>query len=244
LTEASAAAGGPRIGLDPDNGDALNALLDLELEGVAPALAPWGRFNTPVTLRAVDDVAALRALAEGPAHGALCAAATRDAVLLLRPERWPTPPDRIELRRVLCHELAHVLLFQRCAPAGRDRPVAISTWFREGMAVVASEGRPDARRRQRAAGHPDGAALALADAATLGDHPEAAYDLAATLFAAWYEAAGARGLGALCRAMRAGASFEQAHQQAVGQAEAAWLAGALAELARWAGAGSGLRGRP
>lgn len=206
------------------------ALIRREFAAICATLQPWGRFLAPVELCSAPDLDTLRARAGGPTDGVLQAAATATTVVVLAPANWPSPPSGLELRRVLTHELAHALLFQRCAPPGRSAPVALPCWFREGMALVASEGRPDVRRRLRAAQRADLLALADADAAAIAQAPAATYDVAATLFDAWYERFGTRRLRELCRAMRDGHRFGDAFARACGLAESGWLEATAAAL--------------
>jgi hypothetical protein len=224
------ASGGLNLQLAAELHPRIRALLERELDGIAALLAPWGRFVGPVRVRSAESVDALRLLAGGPTDGVLHAAATGEAIALLAPERWTTPPGDHEIVRVLAHELAHALLFQRCSPAGRQTPVALPCWFREGMAVVASEGRPDGRRRIEAAARPDWLALAHADAAAIARAGLAVYDVAATLFDAWFERYGIRSLHALAREMRSGRSFADAFMRACGVDESGWLAETCAHL--------------
>lgn len=208
----------------------LLALLEREFDAIAATLAPWGRFTQPVRLHVAADLPAVRALAGGPTDGILQAAATAEVVVLLEPSRWPTTPPDPALRTVVTHELAHALLFQRCAPPGRSRPVALPCWFREGMAVLASEGRPDARRRIEAASRTDVARLAHADATAIAGEPDATYDVAVTLFDAWLQLYGMRKLGALCREMRNGRAFAAAFASSCGVEEAEWLTATVRQL--------------
>ena len=122
--------------LDPVVADLCRA----ELDHIASSLAPWGRFSFPVTIATAVSMAPLAREASAPVDGLLCAVPEPTRVTLLRPSAWVAPPSRLALRITLTHELAHSLLFQRCAPPDRTIPVALPTWFREGMAVLVSEG--------------------------------------------------------------------------------------------------------
>lgn len=206
------------------------ALLVRELDGLATALLPWGRFNRPVRIRTTTVRHDLRAAASCETELNLHGVAALDGLLLLAPTAWLTPPADHELSRLVLHELAHVLLFQRCAPAGATGASYLPTWFREGMASVVADGPPNPGMRRYLATHPDLDALPGATDAVMTAHPEAVYDAAALLFQAWSDRFGARGLAALCRAMRAGHAFAAAHAQATGQTEAAWLASWLASV--------------
>jgi hypothetical protein len=219
-----------RLRLDEDLDPSVARLVERDLDAIAATLEGWGRFTAPVRLASAPDLAELRLLAGGPTDGPLCAVATPNLVALLEPARWPHPPADHELRVVLTHELAHALLFQRCAPAGRLGAVALPCWFREGMAVRVSEGRPDPGRRLRVAARGDFAALAEADAGTIAADPDAVYDAATTLFDHWMTAHGDRRLTGLCRAMRAGSSFDAAHRAATGVGARAWLQQAVMSL--------------
>lgn len=221
------------------------SLLDRELDAIAGPLRNWGRFSAPIALVSADDPDAIQQLARAPVDGPLCAAATPTLIALLTPARWPRPPSDHELRIVLCHELAHVLLFQRCAPLERTGAVALPCWFREGMALVASEGRPSTAVRRQVAAWTDVAVLADADAALVAADTGRVYAAAHVLFDHWHEHHGIRRLGALSRWMRAGAGFERAYVEATGEGSAAWVAATMTQLRRWAtDNGDPIRGRP
>lgn len=206
------------------------ALLVRELDGLGATLQPWGRFTRPVRLQTTALQADLRAAASCATELHLHGVATLDGLLLLAPTAWLTPPAAHELTRLVLHELAHVLLFQRCAPAGATAAAYLPTWFREGMATVVTDGPPHPGLRRRLAAHPDLDALPGASDAVMTADPEACYDAAALLFQAWSDRFGARGLATLCRAMRSGHAFAAAHAQATGLTEAAWLAGWLTSV--------------
>lgn len=217
--------------LSPD----LAELCTLELDHFADCLAPWGRFLRPVRVASAASMSALIEGASAPVDGSLCAIAELDRITLLAPAAWSTTPGRLQLRTTLTHELAHCLLFQRCAPPGREGPVALPTWFREGMALVASEGAPTREVRRRLGAELGDATLELhkladADAALIGQHAAACYDAAALLFARWYHGFGQRRLGALCRHMRTGHPFAVAFRMACGLSSEAWLAQAVTDL--------------
>ncbi|MSP90927.1 MAG: hypothetical protein EXR79_03840 [Myxococcales bacterium] len=228
-------AAGLRFEAAPDLDPAVLAILSREGDGLARALAAWGRFRQPVRVRTTTTGAALRAAAPCPTDLNLHGLAGLDELVLLAPAAWLEPPADGELVRTLHHELAHVLLFQRCATAGSARAPWLPTWFREGMATVASEGRPPPRLRRHLGAHPALDDLPGAGEEVLGAHAQACYDVAALAFQDWYDRFGGRGLTALCAAMRAGHSFAAAFTRACGQPEATWLAGWLAGLRRDAG---------
>lgn len=223
-------AGSLRLCCDADLDPSILRLLQRDIDAIADTLDAWGRFLAPVRVASAADLDRLRHLADAPTDGPLCAVATPGLVALLEPRRWPTPPADHQLRLVLTHELAHALLFQRCAPVGRQGAVALPCWFREGMAMLATEGRPDSRRRMIAARQVELATLAHADAATIAADAEAVYEAALTLFDAWYEHFGSRRLGTLCRAMRAGLGFDEAHHVATGVGPRRWVDATIASL--------------
>ncbi len=236
---------GLELRLDPQLDADIVSLLERELDAIAAPLRTWGRFSAPIAVVSADDQDALQQLARAPVDGPLCAAATPTLIALLTPTRWPRPPADHELRIVLCHELAHVLLFQRCGPVERSGAVALPCWFREGMALVASEGRPPTALRRQVAGWSDVPALAEADAALVAGETARVYAAAHVLFDHWHEHHGIRKLGALSRLMRAGAGFERAYVEAMGEASGAWLTETMRQLRRWAtDNGDPLRGRP
>lgn len=231
LTLAAGLRFEPAADLDP----AVGALLGRESDGLAQALAAWGRFRRPVRIRTTATAAALRAAAPCPTDLNLHGLAGLDELILLVPAAWRDPPAHGDLVRTLHHELAHVLLFQRCAATGSARAPWLPTWFREGMATVASEGRPPARLRRHLGAHPALDELPGADDAVMAAHAQDCYDIAALAFQDWYDRFGGRGLTALCAAMRTRHPFGAAFQRACGQAEETWLAAWLAGLRRDAG---------
>jgi hypothetical protein len=204
---------------------------------LARLLAPWGRFKRPVRVRTTDDEADLRASAACPTRLSLHAVAGIDEVVLLAPDRWRNRPHEGELALVLVHELAHVLLFQRCAAAGRTTAPYLPTWFREGMAVVAAEGRPHASLRRWLGERPDLERLPGAVDAVMAADPDACYAAGAVAFQDWFDQFGGRGLASVCRAMRAGKAFAGAFEHACKVTEPAWLTewvkGLRVEAARW-----------
>ena len=156
-----------------------------------------------------------------------------DDVWLLRPERWPEPPSDVEVARLLAHECAHVLWFQRATAPGR--PCAyVPTWFREGFAVVVSEGSPRAQHR-RSMADCDLFAAAYADDAGMADLGSTAYEVAAHAFAAWHQQFGARALAGVARAMRAGNGFAASFAAVCAVDDrtfiASWAAGFADEMA-------------
>ena len=201
-----------------------------ELEHLGDCLAPWGRFLAPVTVATVASMRQLARASSAPVDGLLSAVAETQRVTLLCPDAWINPPSRLALRQTLAHELAHCLLFQRCAPPGREPPVALPTWFREGMAVLASEGAPTAGLWRRLDGRGDLHALAGADASLVGQDARTCYDLAHLLFFRWHDTFGARRLGSLSRQMRAGHPFETAFRVACKLPVEIWLAATIAQV--------------
>lgn len=166
--------------------DAITAgLLRTELDAITDPLLPFGQFRGEVAWHGAVDQQTLARAAMAPVDGPICAAATHTTVVSLSPALWPVPPATHELRCALCHELAHVLLFQRCASPGRAAPPALPTWLREGMAIVASEGRPPAARRQFVAGLSHLAEIACADARLVARDPVEVYAAAGVLFDRW-----------------------------------------------------------
>ena len=225
---------GLELQLDPGLDIDVSSLLERELDAIAAPLRTWGRFSAPIAVVSAHDQEALQRLARAPVDGPLCAAATPTLIALLAPSRWPRPPADHELRIVLCHELAHVLLFQRCGPAERGNAVALPCLFREGMALVASEGRPPTQLRRQVAAWTDVPSLAEADAVLVASETARVYAAAHVLFDHWHEHHGIRKLGALSRAMRAGAGFERAYVEATGEASMSWLSATMGQLRRWA----------
>ncbi len=203
---------------------AVQALLDRDLDGIAAALGAWGRFTRPVRLRTTTDQSELQAAAPCVTLLHLTGVANLDGVVLLAPGRWTVPPGPRVLEQALLHELAHVLLFQRCAPPGAETAAYVPTWFREGMATVIAEGPPLPNRRRDLGLHPQLAELPGASDAVMATHPDACYLTAALLFQAWMDRFGAVGLTGLCRAMRAGHNFAAAHERACAMTETTWIA--------------------
>ena len=212
--------------LDP----VLAELCRAELDHIADCLAPWGRFVAPVTIASAVSMNQLAREASAPVDGILCAVAEPTRVTLLRPAAWLTPPSLLALRSTLIHELAHSLLFQRCAPANREHPVALPTWFREGMAVLVSEGPPTAGHMRRLDGRLLLRQLACADASLVGQDARACYDLGHLLFFRWHDTFGSRRLGSLCRHMRAGHTFDRAFGLSCKLPMEMWLTAAIAQL--------------
>ena len=209
--------------------------LEQDLDGIAAELARWGRFSQPVRLRVAHDQPSLRQWAPCSTQLQLAGVASATDLCLLAPSCWPQPPHSRALRQTLLHELAHVLLYQRCSPTAAQRLAVLPTWFREGMACVAAEGPPLPNRRRELAAHPLLGELPNADDALMGREGEASYLLAGLLFQAWLDRFGRTGLHAVCRAMRAGHGFASAHRSACGCDPEGfvqpWLASVRAEAA-------------
>jgi len=204
-------------------GGLLATLLRRELDGFAAALQPWGRFSAPVHVHVAADRGDLRLAAQCPTSLSLRAVAGVREIILLDPLLWtPQPSDR-DIERTTLHELAHVLLFQRCAVAEAAEVAYIPTWFREGMAAVVALGPPHPGQRRAIAAHPLLAELPDADDAIMAAEPAASYEVAALAFDAWMHRFGAPALTALCRAMRAGHGFASAHQRACAMPATAWI---------------------
>lgn len=219
----TAAAAGLLLDVHEPLDPTVRLLLERELDGLASALAPWGRFSRPVQLRTTTDHEDLRAVAPCATSMQLHGVAHLDGLVLLAPSVWIVPPAPRTVELAVLHELAHVLLFQRCAPPEATTAAYISTWFREGMATVIAEGPSSPNRRRELANHPQLAELPSAGDAIMTRHPEACYLAAALLFQAWLDRFGTPVLAALCRAMRAGNGFAAAHERACGVTEIAWI---------------------
>ena len=199
-------------------------------DDVLGGLKAWGTPRRPVLIQSVESFDALNAEATAPVDGLLYGLADLSTVTILAPSRWPDPPDSATLKRVLTHELAHVILFQRCGPPSRTLPVALATWFREGMAVLASDGAPTIRV-YRNVGDPEYWLMnATADAARFAVAAEQCYHVAHLLFYQWFERYGARKLARLCREMRDGASFAEAFHSACETSHEQYLNDTLAAL--------------
>lgn len=217
---------------DADDHGALAALLHREIDALVSALRPWGRYGAPVHLRMAPSQAALRQGAPRPTALNLRALAAVDGIALLDPRLWLPPPTEREITRTLLHELAHVLLFQRCTAAQAQEAAYIPTWFREGMALIVADGAPPPGLRRTIAAHPRLSELPDADDALIALEPHACDQVAALLFAAWMDRFGALGLTALCRAMRSGHAFGAAHEKACAQTASSWTASWIAEVRR------------
>lgn len=204
--------------------------LDLSIEGGSPRMAAllerrwsevchplrrWGCFGRPVTLSLLPTVEALRAAAPRPSVLDLRGVAWVDRVWLLSPELWPNPPEDPELISLIVHELAHVLWFQRSTAPTR-LPAYAPTWFREGIAVLAAQGAPEARERRLLAELPV-AALAYADDRAVAEHGEQVYVVAALLTQTWLDHQGPRGYASLCRELRSGRGFADAFRRVCGE---------------------------
>lgn len=205
-------------GLDP----VVASLCRQERDSLAAALARWGRFRRPVDVRTTADRDVLRSAAGTSSSELLCALATLDTVTLLAPQMWANTPAHGDLYRAVLHELAHVLMFQRCAAPSQQRASSLPVWFREGMAVFVAEGPPSPNLRRQVADRTDLGALTRADAAVMAADSPAVYVVARLLFAAWLERFGDRRYAALCREMRSGVGFRRAHQRACGVSEEAF----------------------
>lgn len=223
---------GLELALDDDLDSQVRAICEREFDGMVATLVHWGRFRRPVRLATVSDRARLVAASPCPTEGLLRAVAGLDSLLLLRPSAWGRAPSPREIELTLVHELAHVLLFQRCAPPDSQREVRLPTWFREGMATVVAEGPPPPGQRRLLADHAALDALLNAEAAVVDQHPTAAYAAATQAFQSWLEEFGSRRLSALCRAMRAGHGFEAAHERACAASAEAWTRQWVAEVRR------------
>lgn len=202
---------------------AVLSCLEREIDGMAAELERWGRFSRPVALRVVGDQDGLRALAPCPTRLQLAGVAAVVELAVLAPARWPLVPTGRQLRQTLLHELAHVLLFQRCVAPEVERPPVLPTWFREGMASVVADGAPAPNRRRELGNHPQLALLPDASDADMVADAEASYLLAGLLFQAWLDQFGRAGLHALCRSMRAGHGFAAAHRHACGRSPEAFV---------------------
>lgn len=208
-----------------------------EADSLGAALSRWGRFVRPVRVSTTNDRDDLRAAAGGPSSQLLCALATLDGITLLAPSKWASPPAHGELYRAVLHELAHVLMFQRCTPAGAAQCRPLPVWIREGMAAFVAEGPPSPNLRRDVAQHPNLQGIARADAKTLATDGSGCYLAARLLFAAWLGRFGERGFAALCRQMRAGQGFGAAHQKAVGTSPDAFVAEWVTQVQREAKTG-------
>jgi hypothetical protein len=202
--------------------------LERDLPRRLARLSPWGRFCRPVKLLLVDNSIELKLLAPRASLLDLRGLAWNDAVWLLRPERWPAPPDPGEWVTLVLHELAHILWFQRSTSPERA-PAYAPTWFREGLAVVAAEGLPPATGRRYLADDAVESA-AYSDDAGIADLGGVVYAVAAQLFAAWWQQHGTRPYASLCRELRAGRGFSAAFLLACEVDDRAFVA---AEAARW-----------
>lgn len=230
----------PRAGLilelDGEVDPAVAGLCHREIEAIDATLSAWGRFRQPVRLGTTEDRAELLAASPCPTDALLCAVARLDRLLVLAPQRWGRTPSPMQLEQTLVHELAHVLMFQRCTPENATREVSLPTWFREGMATVVAEGAPSPAQRRALAQHPALDDLPTADAALMNRWPIDAYACACSMFEDWMASHGHRRLSALCRAMRAGHGFSAAHARACGQDsgtwEKRWVEAVRAEAAR------------
>ena len=207
--------------LASDVDDATRLFVLENAEALGEPLAPWGRFRQPVRIATVHDRQALLAQLAQPSGAELRAVAELDRVLLL----LPLPVD--ELRSLLLHELAHVQCFQRCTPQ-HGRVPYLPTWFREGLALRVSAGRPDPLTRRAQATHPKLALLPTADDALIARDPTATYALAAHMFTAWHDRFGTVGLTGIYAAMRQGhpfaTAFSRACHQRLNEYSDLWLA--------------------
>lgn len=215
-------AAGLELILDDQLDPQVHATCEREFDAMVATLSDWGRYRRPVHLATAADRARLSAASPCPTEGLLRAVAGLESLLILEPSAWGRAPSPLEIEQTLTHELAHVLLFQRCAPPESQREVRLPTWFREGMATVVAEGAPAPGQRRQLADHPALDDLPDADGPLLDQHPGAAYAVATQLFQSWLERFGSRRLSALCRAMRAGHGFEAAHQRACGMVPETW----------------------
>lgn len=218
-------AGDLRLATAPDADAVVRTFWLSEADGLANTLSRWGRFTRSVTLCTTEDRAVLRATAGAETSSMLCGLADLTSVTLLAPHRWTQPPPRLALYRVLLHELAHVLLFQRCAAPNATQPPPLPTWMREGMAEFVACGAPGLSTRLELDGCGDPARLARADAVSVASNADACYVAARVAFADWLAAFGERRLAAMCRAMRGGQTFASAHQAACGVSELEFLNG-------------------
>jgi hypothetical protein len=233
LTDAlRAPAAGLELVLDVRIDARVRQLCEREFEGMAATLSDWGRFRRPVHLVTVRDRAELVAASPCPTEGLLRAMAGLDRLMVLAPDCWGSTPSPMELERTLVHELAHVLMFQRCAPPESTREVRLPTWFREGMATVVAEGTPSPGGRRPLADHPALDDLLDADASVIDRYPTAAYGVACQAFQNWLERFGSRRLSALCRAMRGGHGFEAAHLRACAVSVDDWTRQWVADVRR------------
>lgn len=207
----------------------LQRVLQRDLPAIGQLLHPWGRFAGPVELKLAENLEQMRQSL--PMHSLLDlrGVALTGGVWILRPEAWPEPPSDQELARLLAHELAHVLWLQRTLAPHRPHAY-VPTWFREGFAVVASEGPPAAQGRRKLAGMPLQKA-AYADDAAIAELGSECYLAAAHLFALWHDQFGRRGLSAIQRSLRGGATFAVAFQAACGVSDHAFVAGKTFEIA-------------
>jgi hypothetical protein len=201
----------------------VRSLLGRELDGMARVLSQWGHFRRPVRVATVHSQTELRAAAACPTDLQLHAIASLDGLLLLAPQAWSLPPASHAFEQVVLHELAHVLMFQRCAPVDATTAAYLPTWFREGMATVVAGGAPHPALRRSLADHPALDTLPTATDKQMTDDPDACYTAAALAFQTWMERFGNRKLSALCQAMRNGHRFGPAHERACGETEEAFL---------------------
>lgn len=211
-----------------------NASTDDLLKGAAPAaaraLGRWGGLHEPVTITVVNSHWELEQAVGRPLPG-ISAWARRNQVLLWDPRWWPVSPSaehdpvlaaqirRVQVTRLLAHELTHCLMFQRVGGPPSDPQDRIPFWFREGMATVtAGEGAqwpPPESLSQWLAAHP-GVDL-LADAGRLArTDPAVAYGAAYHGFDFLVRRYGDATVLRILDRMRALDGFPQGFQDAVG----------------------------
>lgn len=238
-----------------------NASTDDLLEGAVPeaarALGRWGGLHEPVTITVVNSHWELEQAVGRPLPG-ISAWARRNQVLLWDPRWWPLPPSaehdpvlaaqirRVQVTRLLAHELTHCLMFQRVGGPPSDPRDRIPFWFREGMATVtAGEGAqwpPPESLSQWLAVHPD--VDLLADAGTLArTDPSVAYGAAYHGFDFLVRRYGEGTVLQILDRMRALDGFPQGFQDAVGVSVASFGTDFRRYLS-WRGFQPALRPRP
>lgn len=216
------------------------------IERAVPALARWGSFTGPVTVRVHPTHEALEAAVRRFDYPWLRAWARFDTVDLQSPRTWgllPTPTEHVV--ELLTHELTHCLMYQQAGTADDWMHKEIPLWFREGMAsVTARQGyrRPsdeDIWRWLRT--FPDKDPVGDADSLYQGE-AEIVYGSAHRAFEFLAQRYGDRTVVRLLERMKAGASFGNAFTRELGVTPTAFEQEYL-RYVRWEG-WRGRRPRP
>jgi len=200
--------------------DALAGQMEPVLTQAMEALKPYGDFTHPVTVYLYPDHQRL-ALATGQLCKPWMVGFGQYARIHLQsPATWAGKDWRQRFSRLVTHELAHVLMYQRCCNSWDWFVRDIPFWFREGFAsAVAGQGRERQGRGEVRDYYLGGAQAG--DPLVTGEkvrrtRVSLAYGASHRVFEDFLAVCGPRGVRDIVEAMGEGADFDQAFGRVVG----------------------------